>query len=229
MHDAIRSCGALAWLAEQTGVEKHRLHERLQQLTSEQDTLRISHNEAVTSAIEEREQRLREEQEHRVRTQAMMQAAADGIITADELGRIATFNAAAERILGYEAAEVIGQSMAVLIPSDIRMQYLGLLARYRQSGEQKSATMRRELTGLRKDGSHVPLDLALSVVPLGDRTLLIAIARDITERKQREEELARYRLRLEELVEERTTALARANKNLGQMCRTAEEANLLFP
>jgi two-component system, LuxR family, sensor kinase FixL len=225
LHDALLSCGALAWLAQRAGVEKHRLHARLQQMTSEQDTLRISHSEAVTSAIEEREQRLREEREHRARIQAVMQAAADGIITADERGRIETFNAAAERAFGYRADEVLGQSLAILVPSEVRTQYLELFTCYHQAGEPRKAALHREVTGLRKDGTRVPLDLAVSAVPVGEHTLLTAIARDISERKLREEELVRYRMHLEELVEERTAELANANKDLGEMCRAAEEAN----
>jgi PAS domain S-box-containing protein len=225
LHGTLLVCGGLAWTALRAGGDNRRLRARLEQLDSEQDTLRASHGEAVTEAIEEREQRLREEQEHRTRIQAVMQAAGDGIITADESGRIGSFNAAAERVFGYEAAEVLGQSLAMLIPTDLRPQYLELLARCRQDGGNRNAALHREVTGFRKDGTHVPLDLVLSAVPVGDRLLLIAIARDVTERKQREEELARYRMHLEELVEERTAELARTNKDLEQMCRAAEEAN----
>jgi signal transduction histidine kinase len=83
-HGALLSCGALAWIAQRTSVESRRLQARLDQLVSEQDTLRASHSEAVTVAIEEREQRLCEEQEHRTHLEELVEERTADLATANK-------------------------------------------------------------------------------------------------------------------------------------------------
>jgi len=226
----LEACGPSLLLVADAGgnpiaADDLNLRKRVEQLVAEQETLRESHGEAVFAAIEERERRLREQQEHAARIQAVMHAAADAIIVVDQRGVIETFNEAAEQIFGYGAEEVVGQDFALLIPPHLRARHAEHLARYQQSDVLSPLGFRREVLGYRKDGSTVPLDLAVSMVFVGDRLLFTGIAHDISERKQREEEVARYRAHLEELVEERTAELAQANETLADLCRAAEAAN----
>jgi len=222
---ALALCGAMAWIALAAGANDLKLRKRIEQLLAGQETFRESHGEAVSAAIEERERRLCEQQEHTARIQAVMHAAADAIIIVDQRGVIETFNEAAERIFGYGAEEVVGQNVALLIPPHLRERHAEHLARYQQQDVLSPLGFRREVLGYRKDGSTVPLDLAVSMVFVGDRLLFTGIAHDISERKQREEEVARYRAHLEELVDERTAELAQANQTLADLCRAAEAAN----
>lgn len=77
----------------------------------------------------------------------------------------------------------------------------------------------------RKDGSQVPIEISLSFIEDEGQRGAIAIIRDITRRKQAEEELSRYREHLEILVQERTADLAEANQQLIQYADALEEAN----
>jgi len=125
------------------------------------------------------------------RMRAILETAVDGIITIDEHGRIESFNPAAERMFGYSAAEVLGQNVAVLMPSPDREQHDEYLRRYRDTGEKRIIGIGREVLGRRKDGTTFPVDLSVSEVfpGAGNHRLFTGMVRDITERKQTEERL----------------------------------------
>ncbi len=129
----------------------------------------------------------RQEQETRLR--AIVDHAVDGIITIDEWGVIETFNAAAERLFGYTATDVVGQNVKVLMPEPYHSEHDGYLRNYRQTNHAKVIGRQREVVGRRKDGSTFPLELSISEMLLGDRRLFTGITRDMTERKDVESKL----------------------------------------
>ncbi|MCP4427201.1 MAG: response regulator [Chloroflexi bacterium] len=150
----------------------------------------------------------------------------DGIITFDEQGTIQNVNSAAERVFGYAAAELIGQNFEILLPSsngspDDKHFRLRL-----QSHKSDIVNIRNEISGLRKDKSVFPLDLAVSEVTLGQRCLYIAIARDIT--KQRQSQLERQRQLRETLLLNRIiaaiTSALEPNVVLQTICKELAQA-----
>jgi PAS domain S-box-containing protein len=124
--------------------------------------------------------------------QAVLDNAADGIITTNEQYVIESFNPAAERIFGYRAAEVIGQNIELLIPETAQIQAADPLFSDRRPHEHVRVTGGQEVEGVgrRKDGALFPLELSISHMHLGEQQYFIGIVRDITERKRAAEELA---------------------------------------
>ena len=121
-------------------------------------------------------------------TRAIFETALDGIITMDQEGRIAEFNPAAERIFGYRRSEAIGRPLAeVIIPPETRELHRRGLARYLAGGEAKVLGRRMELTGLRSDGSAVPVEVSITRMPGGGPPLFVGFLRDITERMRERE------------------------------------------
>lgn len=139
----------------------------------------ITAHKRAEAAVQEQEARLR----------AIVDHAVDGIITINERGTMESFNPAAERLFGYAASEILGQNVKILMPEPYQSEHDNYLARYKRTGEAKIIGIGREVVGRRKDGTTFPLDLAVSEVRLGDRTLFTGITRDITERKQHETRL----------------------------------------
>ena len=131
--------------------------------------------------------------ESEARIRAIVETAADGIITIDERGLIETCNPAVEKMFGYAREELIGRNVSLLMPSPEREEHDGYLARYSQTRQPNIIGTGREVRGRRKDGTIFPLDLAVSETRLGDRCFFTGIVRDATLRHlrlQAEKELA---------------------------------------
>ena len=159
---------------------------RLKALESAGAALRADHARELSlqqkvahAAVKDREERLR----------AVLASAVEGIITIDECGDIESMNAAAERIFGYFAHELIGKNVNTLMPHPHREGHNGYLENYLRTGRAKIIGAGREVTGLRKDGTTFPMDLSVSEVKLAARRMFTGFIRDITERKQLEKEI----------------------------------------
>ena len=113
-------------------------------------------------------------------------------MTIDHEGCIIEFNPAAERTFGYRRDEVLGQQLAdVIIPPALRERHRQGFARYLATGEARVLGKRIEMTAVRADGSEFPAELAITRIPLDGPPSFTGYLRDITERKQAEEELRR--------------------------------------
>nr|WP_291271824.1 PAS domain S-box protein [Geothrix sp.] len=122
--------------------------------------------------------------------QTILNAVVDGIITLKARGGIIeTVNPAAERMFGYAASELIGQTISVLIPELDRDQPSGSLEYFSASHEARAVGLGREVLGRRKDGQLFPLEIAVSEMQLGGQRYFTGILRDISTRKQAEEAL----------------------------------------
>ena len=121
--------------------------------------------------------------------QAIHRAAVDAIITINRRGVIVRINPAAEQMFGYAEEEMLGQNVAMLMPSPYRDEHDVYIQRYLRTGKARIIGTGREAVGCRKDGSRFPIGLAVSEVDhLG---LFTGIIRDITEIKNLEKEILR--------------------------------------
>ena len=125
--------------------------------------------------------------ESRERLRAIVDTAADAIITIDRRGTIESVNPAAEKLFGYTAEEMIGQNVALLMPSPYREEHDGHLANYLATGVKKIIGIGREVRARHKDGSTFPADLAVSEIR--ELRLFTGILRDSSRRKELEREV----------------------------------------
>src|SRR3989441_4550183 len=124
--------------------------------------------------------------ESEARRAAILDTALDSVIAMDYKGRIIDFNPAAERTFGYRREEVIGKTLAeTIVPPSLRESHRRGLARYLETGEGPVLGRRIELTGLRKDGTEFPVELAITRIA-GEPPTFVGFARDISDQKELE-------------------------------------------
>ena len=147
----------------------------------------------IAQQVEEKTQLLRQitrdlaEKENKLR--AVVEHTIDGLVTTDDQGIIESFNPACERIFGYTAQDVMGKNINILF-----QDYSPI-----QETPQEGA-IAKEITGRRQNGTTFPLDLSISSFRLDDRLFFSGIIRDITERKEAEDELRRYSEEVEQFA-----------------------------
>ena len=113
----------------------------------------------------------------------------DAMIVIDERGIMQSFSTAAQRLFGYEPAEVIGKNIKMMMPSPYRENHDGYLARYLSTGERRIIGIGRVVVGERKDGSTFPMELAVGEMKSGDQRYFTGFIRDLTERQKTEARL----------------------------------------
>jgi PAS domain S-box-containing protein len=145
-------------------------------------------------------------EEAQARLAAIVTSSADAIVGKTLDGIVRSWNEAAERIFGYSAGEMIGQSIRRLVPADRQLEEDAILTRMARS----EAIERHEMTLLAKDGRT--FDASITFSPIRDaegRTIGCSkIIRDITERKRTEARLAEREAQLALFVEHAPAAIA---------------------
>jgi two-component system CheB/CheR fusion protein len=133
----------------------------------------------------ERVNRSLSESEHRLR--AILDTANDAIITIGADGTMQTANPAAERIFGYSTAQMVGAHVKILLPHPLRDEFGSFMGMLRKPDQRFFEGANREIQGMRKDGTVVPLEIAVSeVVP---SQVFTGIIRDVSTRKELEREV----------------------------------------
>ena len=111
----------------------------------------------------------------------IVQMAVSGIVTIDAKGIVTSFNPAAERLLGYREEEILGENIMLLIPEPHRSNHAHYLSRYIRTGVSRILGTEREEEALHKNGTRVPISLAVSEIRLGDDISFMGMITDIRE------------------------------------------------
>ena len=118
------------------------------------------------------------------RQRSIVENMVDGLITIDEKGLVQSLNSAAVNLFGYQASEVIGHNINMLMPEPYHSEHDGYLDNYHQTANKKIIGIGCEVEGLRKNGSTFPLELAVAEMVVSGEKIFTGVVRDITERKE---------------------------------------------
>ena len=134
-----------------------------------------------------KEQLLRDLKESEDRYRAVTETSIDAIITASAHDKILTWNKGAETIFGYDAEEVLGRSLTIIIPERYRKAHTKGVDRFLKTREKHIIGTKLEMMALRKDRTEFPIELTLSYWESDSGIYFGAIIRDITDRRQIEQ------------------------------------------
>ncbi|MGH9884449.1 MAG: sensor histidine kinase [bacterium] len=132
---------------------------------------------------------LERQREADARFRALLEAAPDAMVIADDLGRIALVNAAAEQLFGYARADLLGSSVEVLVPERFRAAHTQHRTAFRHPTGRRAIGAGQQLVALRRDGSEFPVDISISTLQIDGGLLISTTIRDVTQRKLTEEAL----------------------------------------
>lgn len=161
----------------------------------------------------------------------VVETAPDAIVLVNPEGRIVMTNPRAEHMFGYAQQELIGQPVEILVPERFRKGHADNRSAYLRKPVIRYMGAGQELCVVRKDGSEFPVEISLSPIETVDGTLVSSTIRDITERKQLEQQA-----RLSTILEERSRMARDVHDTMAQgftgivlNLEAAEEASAGLP
>ncbi|HUE70436.1 MAG TPA: ATP-binding protein [Pirellulaceae bacterium] len=123
------------------------------------------------------------------RFSSFLEAAPDAVVIVDQGGKIVRVNGQTERMFGHCREELLGQEVEILMPERFRGSHRGQRSAFMAHPGTRPMGPALELWGLRKDGSEFPVEISLSPIPDREGILVASIVRDVTRRRQMEQEL----------------------------------------
>lgn len=145
--------------------------------------------------------RIRKDITHRLadekKFRALVDAAPDATVIVDENGIIRMINRQAERMFGYAGEDMLQQPVEMLIPADLRQRHQSHRENFIKTAHVRAMGTGIELFAVRKDGSNIPVEISLSPIQTDEGMLVSAAVRDITLRKNLENELKKSNSELE--------------------------------
>ena len=130
-----------------------------------------------------------------IKFQALLKAAPDAVVIANNQGRITLINDQAQEMFGYDRSELLGEPIEILLPERLQLLHIQQRTDYLASPHSRPMGLGLNIVGCHQDGREFPLDVKLTPVETPEGLLIVSIIRDITEHKQvREREKLAYKL-----------------------------------
>jgi PAS domain S-box-containing protein len=189
--------------------ERKHAEEALQKARDELELRVEERTRELSRANRELEREIAQRKQTQDLYKTLLHAAPDPIVTVGRDGKIGVVNREVERVFGYDSEELIGQSVEILLPEHLRGSHVHHRSDYFGNAQVRPMGLGLELAARCKDGRDLPVEISLSPVQTTEGAFVIAMIRDITERKQAEESLHRLSGRLISAQEDERRRIAR--------------------
>jgi PAS domain S-box-containing protein len=140
----------------------------------------------------------------------LLESVSEGVIIVDEHQMIVKANESAKKMFRYDDAQLIKQPLNLLIPQNYHAEHGGHFKDFMKENKRRQIGQRRDVFGLRKDGSIFPLEAGLNPFSIYGKNYVMALVIDITIRKEQEQKITELNTALEEKIEQRTKELKTA-------------------
>lgn len=148
------------------------------------------------------------------RFQGLLESAPDALVIVNREGLIELANSQAEQLFGYSRDQMLGQPLEMLVPKAQRAVHPQQRESFFNNPRVRGMGSGLELSAERADGSLLPVEISLAPVEDGERLLVCAAIRDVTQRRMVLEQIRQLNAELEHKVALRTQDLATANREL---------------
>lgn len=157
--------------------------------------------------------------------QVIFQTSNEGIILANAQGVIQLANPTSERMFGYDQGELVGKSIDTLVPSSTRFKHADLRKSYENDPKPRVMGMGRDLMGLKKNGSELPIEVSLSHTYIDGEFHVVSFIIDITKRKKIQEKLKKSENQLITYATELESRVKRRTEDLNATVSKLKQAN----
>ena len=196
--------------------------ERTEQLSAVNSELYEFNRERIEDILKlrETEMALRESEDmFRKVSQSLM----DALIVINSLGHVMFWSKSAERIFGYSEEEIIGHNLhAFIVPAGVTPEVAHSFITFRESGEGTIFNKLLEFKALRKNGEQFPVEISIVALKLKGEWSAVGTVRDITDRKQKEQELQTAMLAMEQANHIIATQHHEISENYAKLEQTLE-------
>lgn len=157
------------------------------------------------------------------RFRALLEAAPDAIVKVDPSGHIVLMNRATETLFGYTRDELLGQPVEILVPAASRGAHIGQRTGYWKNPQTRPMGRGLTLSGVRKDGTEFPVEISLSPIDAGGEMRVVAIIRDVAERRRIEQEMRAMEDRFNRELKNKNAELEKRNREVEEADRLKSE------
>ena len=150
----------------------------------------LSLAESLATARDQALEATHQAESDKERVRAVVDTVSDGVITINPKGVIKSVNIAAELIFGYQESELLNKNVKMLMPDSYKKEHDQYISNYMETGDAQiisprgSIARRREVTGIKKDGSTFPLELSIGVSNVLGEAMFTGVVRDISKQKE---------------------------------------------
>ena len=137
----------------------------------------------------------------------LFEAISEGVLVVDKHQKIIAINSSIEMMFGYKKSEVINASLDLFIPNKYHNKHKSHFSNYYQKSSKRQMSSENGLFGKRKNDEIFPLEVGLNPFEINGEKYVMALVVDISERKKIEQEIISLNSKLEEKIQDRTTAL----------------------
>jgi PAS domain S-box-containing protein len=179
--------------------------------------------QAIANVLAEAIERKQAEERFRL----VVESAPNGIVMADQRGKIVLVNIQTERLFGYKREELIGQSVEILVPERFRTKHSEYRMGFHDDPRARPMGAGRDLFALRKDGGEFPVEIALTPIHAEEGLIVLSSIVDITQRKRAEKFQREGEERLRAIMDNATDAILVYDEH-GRIITVNKESERLF-